>query len=48
LREHNVTGINIESEHGIVLKHDEDCAGVVVNFNQFHDLPFDFGKAVVT
>ncbi|HZI57249.1 MAG TPA: hypothetical protein VFF39_10760 [Verrucomicrobiae bacterium] len=42
-----MAGFNVESEHGLVCKQDEDCLGILVNFDQFNNLPFDLGKAVI-
>jgi hypothetical protein len=43
-----MTGINVKTEYSLVCKQNKDCLGVVVNFDQFNDLPFDLWEAVVT
>ena len=43
-----MTGINVESKHGIVFKHDEDCACVIIDLNQIDNLAFDLRETVIT
>jgi hypothetical protein len=44
LREYGKSRLKVKTKCGFILKQDNDCVQVRINFDSFHDLAFDFAK----